>query len=321
MAKPTIRPASLDDAELAADLATAAYPSEPEDPIVTGYRWAHPRDGWSVGRYIAEVEGRPVASLWWMHGPWAQLPERHCDIGADVDQACRSDELLDHLWEWTAKQAVADGARIIHAYAAADETKVLKALDHLGYERDRTDKIWQLDLEKHGRRLVQEAGMARANMKKQDIALVTLAEWPGQKTLNVLHELDEAAEQDVPTSQPILPQSLANFIDRISSPNLPHDRLWIARHGDRAVAMSFLRFPPVRGNVWTGFTCSHPDYRGRGIARAVKLQSLAQAIELGIPSVRTGNDSENAPMLHINETLGYDPLPGYVSLVKRVSSL
>jgi GNAT superfamily N-acetyltransferase len=72
--------------------------------------------------------------------------------------------------------------------------------------------------------------------------------------------------------------------------------------------------------VWTGFTCTHPDYRGRGIARAVKLQSLAQAIELGIPSVRTGNDSENAPMLHINETLGYDPLPGYISLVKRVSS-
>jgi GNAT superfamily N-acetyltransferase len=320
MVKPAIRPASLDDAELAADLTTAAYPSEPEDPIVTRYRWAHPKDGWSVGRYIAEVEGRPVASLWWMHGPWAQLPERHCDIGADIDQACQSDEVLDHLWEWTAKQAAADGARIIHAYAAVDEPMVLKALDRLGYERDRTDKIWQLDLEKHGSRLVQEAGTARANMKKQGIALVTLAEWPGQKTLNGLHELNEAAEQDIPTSQPILPQSLANFIDRISSPNLPHERLWIARHADRAVAMSFLRFPPVRGNVWTGFTCSHPDYRGRGIARAVKLQSLAQAIELGIPSVRTSNDSENAAMLHINETLGYDPLPGYVSLVKRVSS-
>ncbi|MEA2628121.1 MAG: hypothetical protein QOJ10_581 [Chloroflexota bacterium] len=320
MAKPAIRPASLDDAELAADLTTAAYPSEPEDPIVTRYRWTHQRDSWSVGRYIAEVEGRPVASLWWRHGPWAQLPERHCDIGADIDQACQSDELLDHLWEWTAKQAAADGARIIHAYAALDEPMVLKALDRLGYERDRTDRIWQLDLEKHGRRLVQEAGTARANMKKEGIALLTLAEWPGPETLNLLHDLDEAAEQDVPTSQPVLPQSLANFIDRISSPNLPHERLWIARHADRAVAMSFLRFPPVRGNVWTGFTCSHPDYRGRGIARAVKLQSLAQAIELGIPSVRTGNDSENAPMLHINETLGYDPLPGYVSLVKRVSS-
>jgi hypothetical protein len=120
MPKPAIRPATIDDAGLAADLMTAAYPSEPEDPVVTRYRWAHPRDGWSVGRYIAEVEGQPVASLWWMHGPWAQLPERHCDIKVDVDEARQSDELLDHLWEWTAVQAVADGARTIYAYAAVD---------------------------------------------------------------------------------------------------------------------------------------------------------------------------------------------------------
>jgi GNAT superfamily N-acetyltransferase len=319
MAKPTIRPASLDDAELASDLTTAAYPSEPEDPIVTRYRWAHPKDGWSVGRFIAEVDGQPVAYLWWMHGPWKQLPERHCDIGADVDQARQSGELLDHLWTWTADQATADGARIIHAYAAVDEPEVLKALDRLGYERDRTEKVWNLDLKRHGKRLLAEAATARDKMKKEGIELLSLADWPGAETHLSLHELNEAAEQDVPSSQPILPQSLANFMDRISAPNLPHDRLWIARHRDRAVAMSFLRFPPVRGNVWTGFTCSHPDYRGRGIARAVKLQSLAQAIELGIPSVRTDNDSENAPMLHINETLGYDPLPGYVSLVKRVS--
>jgi len=59
---------------------------------------------------------------------------------------------------------------------------------------------------------------------------------------------------------------------------------------------------------------------GRGIARAVKLQSLAQAIELGIPFVRTDNDSENAPMLHINEALGYHSRPGFASFVKRVSN-
>jgi RimJ/RimL family protein N-acetyltransferase len=83
--------------------------------------------------------------------------------------------------------------------------------------------------------------------------------------------------------------------------------------------MSYLRFPPVRGSVWTGYTCSDPEYRGRGIARAVKLQSLAQAVERGVPFVYTDNDSENAPMLHINEKLGYRPCPGFVSLLKRVS--
>ena len=82
--------------------------------------------------------------------------------------------------------------------------------------------------------------------------------------------------------------------------------------------MSFLKFPPVRGTIWTGYTCCHPDYRGRGIAQAVKLQSLAQAAELGVPLVCTDNDSENAPMLHINERLGYVRRPGFVEHHKRV---
>jgi GNAT superfamily N-acetyltransferase len=320
MVEPVIRPATLDDAQLAADLMTAAYPPEPQDPLVTRYRWAHPRDGWSFGRFIAEVDGQAIAHLWSAHGPWAQVPERHCDIGADVDQSRQSDEVLDVAWEWIGQHAAADGARIINGYAAEDEPEVLKTLGRLGYERDRSEKVWELDLEKHGKRLLAEAKAARHKMKGEDIDLLPVADWPGTDTLTGLYLLNEATVPDIPTSHPILPQSLANFMDRMSAPDLPHDRVWLARHGDRPIAMSFLRFPPVRGHVWTGYTCSHPEYRGRGIARAVKLQSLAQAIELGIPFVRTDNDSENAPMLHINETLGYDPRPGFASFVKRVSS-
>jgi hypothetical protein len=51
----------------------------------------------------------------------------------------------------------------------------------------------------------------------------------------------------------------------------------------------------------------------------VKLQTLAQAVELGVPFVYTDNDSQNAPMLHINETLGYQRRPGFVEHHKRVT--
>jgi GNAT superfamily N-acetyltransferase len=320
MAKPEIRPATLEDAELAADLMTAAYPPEPQDPLVTRYRWAHPREGWTFGRFIAELEGQPIAHLWSAHGPWEKVPDRHCDLGVDVDLARQTDDLMDFVVEWLADHAVAGGARILNAYAAEDEPNVVAALGRLGFERDRSEKVWQLDLAKHGKRLLAEAVAARRKMKSEGIELLPLAEWPGPETYTRLHALNEAAVKDIPTSYPILPQTLANFIDRMNAPDLPHESLWLARHGDRPVAMSFLRFPPKRGHVWTGFTCSDPEYRGRGIARAVKLQSLAQAIELGIPFVRTDNDSENAPMLHINEQLGYDPRPGFMTLVKRVDS-
>jgi RimJ/RimL family protein N-acetyltransferase len=315
-----IRPATLEDAGLAADLMTSAYPPEPMDPLVTRYRWAHPRADWTYGRFIAELKGQPVAHLWSAHGPWEKVPERHCDLGIDVNQAHQSDEVMDLAAEWIAGHAVEDGARILNAYAAEDEPNVLKALDRLGFKRDRSEKVWQLDLHKHGKRLLAEATAARQKMKSDGIELLPLAEWPGPEAYERLHALNEAAIKDIPTSFPILPQTLAEFTERMNAPDLPHDRLWLARDGNRAVAVSFLRFPPVRGHVWTGFTCSDPDYRGRGIARAVKLQGLAQAVELGIPFVRTDNDSENAPMLHINEALGYDPRPGFMTLVKRVDS-
>ena len=320
MTKPEIRPATLDDAGLAADLMTAAYPPEPQDPLVAGYRWTHTRDGWTFGRFIAELDARPIAYLGTQHGPWEKVPDRNCDIGVDLDLAYQSDEVADFLWSWIADQAVAGGARILNAYAAEDETKLLNSLARLGFERDRSEKVWELDFKKHGKRLLAEAAEARQKMKGEEIELLPLADWPGDETIKRLHELNEAAVKDIPSSYPILPQTLDNFIDRMKAPDLLDDRLWLARHGNRPVAMSFLRFPPVRGHVWTGFTCSDPEYRGRGIARAVKLQSLAQAVELGVPFVRTDNDSENAPMLHINEALGYHSRPGFASFVKRVSN-
>jgi hypothetical protein len=46
------------------------------------------------------------------------------------------------------------------------------------------------------------------------------------------------------------------------------------------------------------------------------METLAQAIELGVALVRTDNDERNAPMLHINEELGYTPIPGWADYEK-----
>ena len=76
----TYRPATLEDAALAADLMTAAYPDLAEDPVIMRDRWDHPREGHSYGRFIAEMGGRPIAFLDWLHVPWAELPERNCNV-------------------------------------------------------------------------------------------------------------------------------------------------------------------------------------------------------------------------------------------------
>lgn len=57
------------------------------------------------------------------------------------------------------------------------------------------------------------------------------------------------------------------------------------------------------------------DYRGRGLAQALKLQTVLLARRAGMRTIRTNNDSLNAPMLAVNRKLGYRPEPGYYELL------
>ena len=316
----TYRPATLDDAPAASDVMTASYPSLPQDPVLTSYRWKNPRVGYEYARYFAEREGSPIAYLGWIHGPWSKLPDRHCEVEVWLDRAALEPSLLVEMWGWIGEEAVASGSRVLLAYCGEDEPEMLDALARLGYERVRLEKVWELDLKRLGAGIVDDAADARKLMDAAGIRLVALSEWNDHDKLRKLFELDEMTRQDVPHTLPIIPEAFQDFERRAHAPDRPADRWWLALHGDLPVAMSYLKFPPVRGTVWTGYTCTHSGYRGRGIARAVKLQSLAQAVELGVPVVCTDNDSENAPMLHINEKLGYVRRPGFVEHHKRVKS-
>lgn len=314
----TYRPATIDDAELAADLMVAAFPPFPQDPVITRYRWENPRAGYEYTRHLAYRDGRAIAYLGTIHAPWEEVADRHCEVEVWLDRAVQTESLRRAMYEWIDAVAVAQGAHILFTYCGEDEPEVLAALEHVGYEQARTERLWELDLAEHGPRLVREAAAARAQMLESGIRMLTVADWDDPGGLRQLFELNRRTVQDVPHTLTIVPESYDDFVNRTQSPDRRTDRWWIACDDRRAVAMSFLKFPPVRGNVLTGYTCSDRDYRGRGIARAVKLESLAQAVELGVPRVYTDNDAENAPMLHINQRLGYVRRSGFVEHHKRV---
>lgn len=319
MKTPTLRPAAPSDASLAADIMTASFPREPQDPVLTTRRWEHPKDGWTNGRFIAELDGKPVGFIEWQHGSWELLPERHCWVEVWLDLAHLDRELLTQLWRWAGDSAIADGARTLNAACGEDEPLMIEVLRELGYEKDRTEHVWALDLHRHGPRILDDAAQARDRMRATGVELTTLAEWHDPDRYAKLHTLNEVTRPDVPHTGPVLPQSLSDFMVRVESPDTPPDRRWIALQDGMPVATSFLSYPPVRGVVWTQYTATHPGHRGRGVARAVKLQTLAQAVKLGVPEVHTANDSENPAMLHINETLGYTLQPGFVSFTRRLA--
>ena len=95
---------------------------------------------------------------------------------------------------------------------------------------------------------------------------------------------------------------------------------WImAIDGDRWVGLSSVVRRPDEG-YFTGFTGIEREYRGRGIALALKIVSLEYARSIGAREIFTSNHSVNAPMLAINRKLGYLPEPGSFNLAKLVQA-
>ena len=314
----TYREATLDDAELAADLMTAAYPPFAQDPVLTRFRWEKPRRGFGYGRFIAERDGRAIAFLDWVHGPWADVPDRHCEIEVWLERQSQEVDILVAMLRWIEERALPEGPRLFMSYCGEDEAKLLHALDTLGYEKVRIEKVSELDLKVHGPSLVDQARRAREMAAAIDIRCTTLAEWDDPEKVKKLHDMERRTVEDIPHTLAMVPESFEDFSRKLTGPDRPLDRFWIALHGDLPVSMSHLKFPPVRGTVWTSYTCTDPAYRGRGLAKAIKLQTLAQAFELGVPVVCTTNDAENVPILRINRELGYTPRAGFVEHHKRV---
>jgi GNAT superfamily N-acetyltransferase len=76
--------------------------------------------------------------------------------------------------------------------------------------------------------------------------------------------------------------------------------------GADVVAFSLVKRDGER--MWSDMTATMPQHRGRGLARLAKLTALRRAAERGVTIAYTSNAESNAPMLAINERLGYRPV-------------
>jgi RimJ/RimL family protein N-acetyltransferase len=187
-----------------------------------------------------------------------------------------------------------------------DFKRELEVLERRGYREVRRAKVWQLDLVASRDRLLASSADMREKMREQGVRVLLLSEDRDPDKMRKLYEVSIEADQDIPTTVPWRELSFDDWKEHwFSSPAIREDRFWIARLDDAIIGMSVLEFPVTRGVTWTAFTGTARRVRGRGVARALKYETLAQAIGLGVERVRTQNDGANAPILHLNEEMGY----------------
>ncbi|MFE4975764.1 GNAT family N-acetyltransferase [Kitasatospora sp. NPDC056651] len=69
---------------------------------------------------------------------------------------------------------------------------------------------------------------------------------------------------------------------------------------------------------WSAFSACRREFRGRGLAKLAKRESLRLAVAAGYRYAYTSNDTTNGPMLAVNAWLGYEACAGERKGIRKV---
>ncbi len=156
----------------------------------------------------------------------------------------------------------------------------------------------------------------------QGIRISTLAEETrtDPESYRKLYELVAKAAADIPRPDKYTPISFETFLKQQNHPAVLPDCCFIAEERGRYIGMSDAeRSEKEPKDLYQGLTAVLPEYRGRGIAMALKLKVIEYANRNGFEIIKTSNASTNVGMLHINQKLGFRRHVGWIIFEKNLS--
>lgn len=159
----------------------------------------------------------------------------------------------------------------------------------------------------HTRRIsgVDPSAVDTSELDSADVAIVSLREIGPEQTFVV----DAESVLDEPGADPVDTLEYERWVrDYWERPDLDFDVGRAAVVDGMPVAVAYVIVDHESHRALSAYAGTLRAYRGRGLARLAKLGVMRRLAELGVTLALTENDATNAPMLAINERLGYRPL-------------
>lgn len=292
-----------------------AYNPEPETPEkIVEWEERFPPDGIRHQVVAENASGRVLAFGEAGRVPWKKPGWFWAWVVTDPVAAGRG--LGSALYAEVESWARENGATTIEAEVRDNHGEALAWAQRRGYAHDRHRFESTLDLGTFDD--ARFAGVVAA-AAAGGIRFCTLAGVPGEATERQMYDLYRETFRDVPgfADEPDYPPFDQWRRWSVEGSDAAHDCFVLAFDGDRLAGLSTARIVPATGALYIQYTAVHRDYRGRGLALAIKLAGVEAARRRGLPYVRTNNDSLNAPMLAVNRKMGYVPSPGFYGLLKK----
>jgi GNAT superfamily N-acetyltransferase len=291
--------------------------SEPQSLSDFEYWVNKPHPEHTTRRVVMEDDKNFIAGYAYaVHPSWA--PVGHFWLWVNVHPDFRGIGIGSALYEDVEQFALANGARELQVEVKEGDSHSIRFSEKRGFYAYRHLFESTLDLESFDETPFQ--GLI-SSLEAAGIRFFSLAEAGNtQEALRKLYSVNYATALDIPGSNGTwIPFEEFEAMVRRAEWFNPEGQL-LAASGEEYIGLAAVQWIPEKQGAYNLMTGVIPPYRGRKIALALKLLAIRYARQKGARYIRTNNDSHNAPILAINNKLGYQPLPGKYTMKKSVGS-
>jgi mycothiol synthase len=318
---PTIRPYTEADFAACLELSNAR---DPAHAVSLSDAWNNYLN-WDTTRYhrlryvVQDEAGQVIGWGEIAHNPWTFNPDQY-DLRLEVEPGWTRQGADDMLLEQLLAELRTRHARLARAAATDDDVETIHFLTRHGFREAWRELESRLELAAFDPAPFAAAG-ERVAAQNVTVAPLTDETVRDSSVLRELYELYEAGNASQEKWISITMTPFAEFVAGvIHGPQAIIESWFLARMEHRLVGLSTLeRVPGQPDVVEAGFTTVHPDYRGRGIALALKLRTIAFAREHGYRYIKTGSNAANTRMLGINAALGFALLPARITFERPLA--
>lgn len=317
----TFRPFAAGDYERLVEIANANDP----DDLTSAEAMRHWDSSWDTSRYdrlriVAEdPAGRVVGSGQINHMQYQFHPRKY-GMRIQVDPAVHRRGIGGAIYARLMDELRRRDAISVRSNAQESKTHSVAFLLHRGFREIEREWESRLDVEAFD---FAPFSTAIGRVTAQGLTLTTLAEELRRDPdcLPRVWETHRDCERDVPEAEPITDIPYDLYVKQeLEAPSALADAYFLAKDGDRYVGESYLhRALAMPGVLYQMLTGVLRDYRGRGIAMALKIMGIRYARDHGYKEIRTGNNTTNRPMLSINEALGFQKQPAWIEFEKTLA--
>jgi len=322
-----IRPRKPEDFATIASIVTAVAPEWPVTAAMLEY-WEKNRDPkYYNANFVAELDGRMVGVARVGHDSWA-FEEGKFILDVQVHPDFRRRGVGSALYQTLLDNIIPVNPVLLQVHASEKRPEGVAFLEHRGYTL--TWKRYESRLQTKGFDFSPYASIEE-QVRAAGVQIKSLAELmeSDPQAPRKLYELDWLLFQDVPMGVQFTKRSFEQWMkEEVDNPHFVKEACLVALDLRRnnlshdPLSSSYIGYTSLMNHpagFWSiGMTGVLREYRGKAIAKALKLRGMRYVQAHGEGEIRTFNDPPNMAMLNMNTTLGFQRQPSMLRYQKRL---